>query len=85
MLWQPRYTVAVLQGIRFETATNGAPVCAYYVGVPFCEHNEGSFQPTLPLNFKHIRTAVTLRFGRRVSPSRIISDESSNVCLQGGG
>ena len=47
-------TVAVLQGLRFVRATNGFSVCACVRIMWAChpEHNEGPFQPALPLNSK---------------------------------
>ena len=47
-------TIAALQGLRFVTATNGAPVCACVRIMWAChpEHNEGQIQPALALNCK---------------------------------
>ena len=65
--------VAVLQGLRFVTATNGASVCACVRIMWEChpEHNEGHFPiSTLPLmtSYKSIR-AVQQRYNTTSSPS----------------
>ena len=59
MLWQPRLTAAVLQRLRFVTATNGASVRVRNMWARHPEHNEGQFQPALTLNFKSIRASST--------------------------
>ena len=62
--------VAVLQGLRFVTATNGASVCACVRIMWQCHsvHNERQFQPTLPLNFKSIRAVQRQRYNSGTTP-----------------
>ena len=63
-------TVALLQGLRFVTATNGASVCACVRIMWQCHsvHNERQFQPTLPLNFKSIRAVQRQRYNSGTTP-----------------